>query len=454
MNDWKNYQEQNKQRFLDELIELLRIPSISARSEHKDDMVACAEAMKQKLIDAGIDKAEVYKTSGHPIVYGEKIIDPSRPTVLVYGHYDVQPPDPLELWHSGPFEPVIKGGKLYARGSADDKGQVYMHVKALETMTATGTLPTNIKFIIEGEEEIGSPNLATFVKAHKDLLKADVILISDTSMLSLDTPSMDVGVRGLSYIEIEITGPNRDLHSGVYGGAVANPITILAKMLASLHDENNHIAIPGFYDDVVESSADERKLMAERLFDEEAYKKDLGVKELWGEKGYSTNERTGIRPTLEINGIWGGYIGEGAKTVLPSKAHAKISCRLVPNQKADTITDLLISHLKKMTPPSVYADIRLHHGGEPYMTPIDSNGYKAAAKAIETTFGKQPIPVRGGGSIPICSLFEQELGIKIVFMGFGLDSDNLHSPNEKYDLANYYKGIETIPYFHKYFAEV
>ena len=453
MNDWKEYQQKNKDRFLNELIELLRIPSISARSEHKDDMLACAEAMKQKLIDAGVDKAEVYKTDGHPIVYGEKLIDASKPTVLVYGHYDVQPPEPLELWHSGPFEPVIKDGKLYARGSADDKGQVYMHVKALETMMATNSLSTNIKFIIEGEEEIGSPNLATFVKEHKDLLKADVILISDTSMLSLDTPSMDVGVRGLSYIEIEVTGPDRDLHSGVYGGAVANPITILAKMIASLHDENNHITIPGFYDDVVESSAEERKLMAEAPFDEAEYKKDLGVKELWGEKGYTTNERTGIRPTLELNGIWGGYMGEGSKTVLPSKAHAKISCRLVPNQKSDTITELLINHLNKIAPPHVSIKTIIHHGGEPYMTPIDSKGYKAAAKAIETTFGKQPIPVRGGGSIPICALFEQELGIKIIFMGFGLDSDNLHSPNEKYDLANYYKGIETIPYFHKYFAE-
>ena len=454
MSDWKEYQQKNKDRFLNELLELLRIPSVSARSEHKDDMQKCAEAIQEKLKAAGVDKAEVYTTEGHPVVYGEKIIDAGKPTVLVYGHYDVQPPDPLELWHSGPFDPVIKDGKIYARGSADDKGQVYMHVKALETMTATNSLPTNVKFIIEGEEEIGSPNLAKFVKEHKDLLKADVILISDTAMLSLDTPSMDVGVRGLSYIEVEITGPNRDLHSGVYGGAVANPITILAKMIASLHDDNNHVTIPGFYDDVVESSDAERKLMAEAPYDEEEYKKDLGVKALWGEKGYTSNERTGIRPTLEINGIWGGYIGEGAKTVLPSKANAKISCRLVPNQNSDTITTQLINHLKSIAPPYVDIKIKIDHGGEPYMTPIDSNGYKAAAKAIETTFGKQPIPVRGGGSIPICSLFEKELGIKIIFMGFGLDSDNLHSPNEKYDLANYYKGIETIPYFHKYFAEM
>lgn len=452
-NVWKEFQQNNKERFLDELKELLRIPSVSARSEHKEDMQKCAEAMKQRLLQAGLDTAAVYKTEGHPIVYGEKIIDPAKPTVLVYGHYDVQPPDPLELWHSGPFDPVVKDGQLFARGSADDKGQVYMHVKAFETMAATNTLATNIKFIIEGEEEIGSPSLATFLKQHKDLLKADVILISDTSMISLDTPSMDVGVRGLSYIEIELTGPNRDLHSGVYGGAVANPITILAKMIAGLHDENNHITIPGFYDDVVESSEKERALMAEAPFDEAEYKKDLGIKKLWGEKGYVTNERTGIRPTLELNGIWGGYTGEGSKTVLPSKAHAKISCRLVPNQKTDMITDLLIKHLHKIAPDCVEVKTMIHHGGEPYMTPIESKGYKAAAKAIETTFGKQPIPVRGGGSIPICALFEEVLGVKIIFMGFGLDSDNLHSPNEKYDLANYYKGIETIPYFHKYFAE-
>lgn len=453
MQTWKDYQEKNKDKFLNELLELLRIPSVSARSEHKKDMQACAEALKTRLLEAGADKVEIYPTAGHPVVYGEKIIDPSKPTVLVYGHYDVQPADPLNLWHSGPFEPVIKDGKIFARGACDDKGQVYMHVKAFETMSKTNTLATNIKFLIEGEEEVGSPNLATFVKENKALLKSDVILISDTALISLDTPSMDVGVRGLSYIEVEVTGPNRDLHSGVYGGAVANPITILAKMIASLHDENNHITIPGFYDDVVEASAAERKLMAEAPFSEEEYKKDLGVSELWGEKGYTTNERTGIRPTLELNGIWGGYTGEGAKTVLPSKAYAKISCRLVPNQGSDKITEILINHLKKIAPPYIQIKAELHHGGEPYMTPIDSKGYKAAAKAIETTFGKQPIPVRGGGSIPICALFEKELGVKIIFMGFGLDSDNLHSPNEKYDLANYYKGIETIPYFHKYFAE-
>jgi acetylornithine deacetylase/succinyl-diaminopimelate desuccinylase-like protein len=453
MQQWKEYQEANKDKFLNELLDLLKIPSVSARGEHKQDMVTCANAVKASLLAAGADKVEIYETPGHPIVYGEKIMDPTKPTVLVYGHYDVQPPDPLELWNSGPFEPVIKDGKIYARGACDDKGQFYMHVKALEIMNATNSLTTNIKFLIEGEEEVGSPNLASFVKANHALLKADVILISDTAMISLDTPSMDIGVRGLSYIEVEVTGPNRDLHSGVYGGAVANPITILAKMIASLHDENNHVTIPGFYDDVVVATEAERALMAQAPFSQEEFNKDLGVQVEWGEKGFTTNERTGIRPTLELNGIWGGYTGEGAKTVLPSKAFAKISCRLVPNQGTDKITDLLINHLKSIAPAYVQVKAELHHGGEPYMTPIDSKGYQSAAKAIETTFGKQPIPVRGGGSIPICALFEQELGIKIVFMGFGLDSDNLHSPNEKYDIANYYKGIETIPYFHKYFAE-
>lgn len=452
MKEWKAYQEQHKDRFLNELLDLLRIPSISARSEHNDDMKRCAEAVKESLLKAGADKATIYPTDGHPIVYGEKMIDPKLPTVLVYGHYDVQPPDPLELWNSGPFDPLIKDGKIYARGSCDDKGQFYMHVKALEIMVQTNSLQTNIKFCIEGEEEIGSPHLAKFVASQKELLKADVILISDTAMISMDTPSIDIGVRGLSYIEVEVTGPNRDLHSGVYGGAVANPITMLAKMIASCHDENNHITIPGFYDDVVESTAAEREKMAQAPFSEEEYKKDLGTTALWGEKGYTTNERTGIRPTLELNGIWGGYIGEGSKTVLPSKATAKISARLVPNQSSVKITEKLLAYFKSIAPAGVTVKAQEHHGGEPYMTPIDSKAYQAAAAAIKETFGKDPIPVRGGGSIPICSLFEKELGIKIVFMGFGLDSDNLHSPNEKYDIFNFYKGIETIPYFHKHFA--
>jgi len=454
MQVWKDYQDKNKERFLNELLDLLRIPSVSARSEHRNDMVKCAEAVKQRLLEAGADLAEIIPTDGHPIVYGEKIIDPSKPTVLVYGHYDVQPAEPLELWNSGPFEPLIKDGKIYARGSCDDKGQFYMHVKALEMMVKTNTLQTNIKFCIEGEEEVGSPNLGKFVASNKEQLKADVILISDTSMLSMETPSIDVGVRGLSYIEVEVTGPNRDLHSGVYGGAVANPITILAKMIASCHDENNHITIPGFYDDVVEASTAERKKMAAAPFNESAYKEDLGVSSLWGEKGYTTNERTGIRPTIELNGIWGGYTGEGSKTVLPSKATAKISARLVPNQSSVKTTGMLLNYFKSIAPAGVTVKVMEHHGGEPYMTPIDSTAYRAAAAAIKDTFGKEPVPVRGGGSIPICALFEKELGLKIVFMGFGLDSDNLHSPNEKYDLFNFFKGIETIPYFHKHYASM
>ena len=454
MQVWKDYQEKNKDRFLNELLDLLRIPSVSAKSEHKADMLRCAEAIKQRLLEAGADKVEIYPTEGHPIVYAEKMIDTAKPTVLVYGHYDVQPAEPLELWNSAPFEPTIIDGKIFARGSCDDKGQMFMHVKALEILVRTGTLNNNIKFCIEGEEEVGSPNLGKFVAANKDLLKADCVLISDSAMISLDTPSIDIGVRGLSYIEVEVTGPNRDLHSGVYGGAVANPITILAKMIASLHDENNHITIPGFYDDVLVTTDEERVQMARAPFDEAEFKKDLGIKELWGEKDFTTNERTGLRPTIELNGIWGGYIGEGAKTVLPSKAFAKISARLVPNQTSDKMTEILINHLQKIAPPTVTVKASLHHGGEPYMTPTNSVAYKAAAKAMETTFGKTPIPVRGGGSIPICSLFEKELGIKIVFMGFGLDSDNLHSPNEKFNIANFYKGIETIPYFHQYFTEM
>lgn len=454
MQVWKDYQQQHKDRFLNELLDMLRIPSISAKSECKPHMLTCAQSVKTHLLQAGADVVEIYETGGHPAVYAEKIIDPSKPTVLVYGHYDVQPPEPLDLWTTPPFEPTIRDGKIFARGSCDDKGQFYMHIKAFETMVQTHTLPCNIKFIIEGEEEIGSPNLGKFVQEHKELLKADVILISDSSMLSMETPSIDVGVRGLSYIEVEVTGPNRDLHSGVYGGAVANPITMLAKMIASCHDENNHITIPGFYDDVLNSSNEERAKMGKTPFDAEDYKADLGINELWGEAGFTTNERTGIRPTLELNGIWGGYTGEGAKTVLPSKAFAKISTRLVPNQSSTKITEMLLKHFESIAPKGVTVKATEHHGGEPYLTPIDSTEYKAAAKAIETSFGKEPIPVRGGGSIPICALFEKELGIKIVFMGFGLDSDNLHSPNEKYDVFNFYKGIETIPYFFKYYSEM
>ncbi|WP_126243994.1 dipeptidase [Chitinophaga rhizosphaerae] len=454
MQVWKDYQAQHKDRFLNELLELLRIPSVSADSRHNEDTKRCAEAVKQRLVEAGADKVEVCPTAGHPIVYGEKIIDPKLPTVLVYGHYDVQPPDPLNLWDSPPFEPVIKDGKIFARGSADDKGQFYMHVKAFETMFNTNTLPCNVKFMIEGEEEVGSGNLGKFLSENKDRLKADVVLISDTAMISLDTPSLDTGLRGLAYMEVEVTGPNRDLHSGVYGGAVANPATILAKMIASLHDENNHITIPGFYDGVVELTDEERKALNSAPFDEADYKKDLGVDELWGEKGYSTFERTGTRPTCEVNGIWGGYTGEGAKTVLPSQAFAKISMRLVPGQDWERISDLFAKHFISIAPKSVKVKVTPHHGGAPYVTPTDSVAFKAASEAINATFGKQPIPVRGGGSIPIVALFEKILGLKTVLMGFGLDSDNLHSPNEKYGLDNYYKGIETIPYFHKYFAEL
>jgi acetylornithine deacetylase/succinyl-diaminopimelate desuccinylase-like protein len=454
MQHIKEYVEQNKQRFLDELFELLRFPSVSADPKYKPDVLKTADYVAQKLRDAGAEKVEVCDTAGYPIVYGEKIIDPAKPSVLVYGHYDVQPPDPLELWKTPPFEPTIRDGKMYARGACDDKGQFYMHVKAFELMMQNGGLPCNIKFMIEGEEEVGSNNLGIFVKANKERLEADVVLISDTSMISMEDPSLETGLRGLSYMEVEVTGPNRDLHSGVYGGAVANPATILAKMIASMHDENNHITIPGFYDDVIDLAPAERKALNEAPYDEEEYKKDLKVNELWGEKGYTTLERTGTRPTLEVNGIWGGYTGEGAKTVLPSKAFAKISMRLVPNQEWVKISEIFTEHIKKIAPASVKVKVTTHHGGEPVVTPTDSIAYRAAQKAIAESFGKAPIPTRGGGSIPIVALFEAELGIKTVLMGFGLDSDALHSPNEKYDIYNYYKGIETIPLFHKYFAEL
>jgi acetylornithine deacetylase/succinyl-diaminopimelate desuccinylase-like protein len=454
MQTIKNYVAQNKQRFLDELFELLRFPSVSADPAYKTDVLKTADFVAKKLTDAGADKVEVCPTAGYPIVYGEKIIDPTKPTVLVYGHYDVQPADPLELWLTPPFEPTIRDEKIYARGACDDKGQFYMHVKAFELMMQTDTLPCNIKFMIEGEEEVGSNNLGLFVQANKQKLKSDVVLISDTSMLSMENPSLETGLRGLSYLEVEVVGPNRDLHSGVYGGAVANPATILCQLIASLHDDHNHITIPGFYEDVLPLSEADRAALNKAPFDLEDYKKDLGVNDVWGEKGYTTLERTGTRPTLEVNGIWGGYTGEGAKTVLPSKASAKISMRLVPNQQSDKITQLFTEHFQKIAPAYVKVKVSAHHGGEPVVTPTDSVAYRAAQKAISESFGKEPIPTRGGGSIPIVALFEKELGIKTVLMGFGLDSDNLHSPNEKYDLANYYKGIETIPLFHKYFAEL
>jgi len=454
METWKNYLNQNKQRFLDELLAMLRIPSVSADPKHKPDIIKTAEYVKQKLIEAGADNVELMPTGGNPIVYGEKIIDPKKPTVLCYGHYDVQPADPLNLWTSPPFEPVVKNGVIYARGSSDDKGQMFMHIKAFETMMRTNSLPCNIKFIIEGEEEVGSVNLPIFLKKQKQKLKADVTLISDTSMISMKNPSIEVGLRGLAYVEVEVIGPNRDLHSGVYGGAVGNPINILANMIASLKDKNNHVTIPGFYDGVEKLSAAERKELNKAPYSEAAYKKDLGVAALEGEKGFTTLERTGIRPTLEVNGIWGGYTGAGAKTVLPSKAYAKISMRLVPNQKSKKIIELFKKHFTSIAPKSVKVNITVFNGGEAGVVPTDSLAYKAGAKAIETTFGKKPIPTRGGGSIPIVADFESILGLKTMLMGFGLDSDNLHSPNEHYALENFYKGIETIPYFFKYFAEM
>jgi acetylornithine deacetylase/succinyl-diaminopimelate desuccinylase-like protein len=414
MQTIKNYVEQHKQRMLDELFALLRFPSVSADPKYKNDVFNTADHLAQKLRDAGADNVEVCQTAGYPVVFGEKIIDAAKPTVLVYGHYDVQPADPLELWHTPPFEPTVRDGKIFARGACDDKGQFFMHVKAFELMIQTNTLPCNIKFMIEGEEEVGSDNLGPFVKANKERLKADVILISDTAMISMEHPSLETGLRGLSYLEVEVTGPNRDLHSGVYGGAVANPATILAKMIASLHDDNNHITIPGFYDDVINLTQDERDAINNAPYNEAEYAADLGVDELWGEKGYSTFERTGTRPTLEVNGIWGGYIGEGAKTVLPSKASAKISMRLVPNQSSDKITKLFTEHFTAIAPSSVKVKVTPHHGGEPVVTPTDSIAYQAAQKAIAESFGKEPIPTRGGGSIPIVALFEAELGIKTV----------------------------------------
>lgn len=449
-----DYINENKQRFLDELFDLLRIPSISADSAFKGDVQRAAEFVSDRMKEAGADNVQVFPTAGHPIVYGEKIIDPSLPTVLTYGHYDVQPSTPDNLWDTPPFEPTVRDGKIYARGSADDKGQFYMHVKSFEYMMKTNSLPCNIKFMIEGEEEVGSANLATFIKEKKDMLKADVVLISDTSMIANDTPSIDVGLRGLSYVEVEVTGPNRDLHSGVYGGGVANPINVLCQMIASMHDENGHITIEGFYDNVLEVSAADRDELGKIPFDIEEYKKDLGIDDVQGEKGFSTIERTGIRPTLDVNGIWGGYTGEGSKTVLPSKAFAKISMRLVPNQSSEEITEKFVKHFNKIAPASVKVEVRPHHGGEPVLTPTNSVPFLAASKAMETTFGKKPIPTRGGGSIPIVALFEEVLGLKSVLMGFGLDSDALHSPNEHYGIFNYLKGIETIPYFFKNFAEM
>jgi len=449
-----NYIEANKDRFLDELIDLLKVPSVSADPAFSKDVHRAAELLSTRLKEIGIDKVEVCPTAGYPIVYGEKIVDEKLPTVLVYGHYDVQPADPIELWDSPPFEPVIKDGKIYARGACDDKGQMYMHIKAVELMMKTDGLPCNVKFMIEGEEEVGSDNLGLFVKANKERLKADLVLISDTGMIANDVPSLTVGLRGLSYIEVEVTGPKRDLHSGLYGGAVGNPINILCDMIASLMDESKKVTIPGFYDGVIEVSAEERAEMAKAPFSEQEYCDELDMKATQGEAGYSTLERATIRPTMDVNGIWGGYTGKGAKTVLPSKAYAKISCRLVPGQDPDKITDLLINHIENMAPDAVKVKVTPHHGGQPYLTPTDFTGYKAAHKAMEITFGKTPIPMRSGGSIPIVAMFEEELGLKSVLMGFGLDSDAIHSPNEHYGIFNYLKGIQTIPFFYQNLAEL
>ena len=459
MEHINNYINEHKDRFINELIELLKIPSISADPAYKADVLNCAEAVAKAMKDAGADNIEICETAGYPIVYCEKIIDKNMPTVLVYGHYDVQPADPLELWTSGPFEPVIKKteihpeGAIFARGACDDKGQFYMHVKAFELMMKTNSLPCNVKFMIEGEEEVGSDNLGTFVKENKERLKCDTILISDTGIINNDTPSITTGLKGLSYLEVEVTGPNRDLHSGLYGGAVANPINILCEMIAKMKDINNHIIIPGFYDNVLELSPEERADIARAPFSLDRYKSTLDLSDIHGEKGYSTMERTGIRPTLDVNGIWGGYTGEGAKTVIPSKAFAKISMRLVPNQSDEEITEKFTKFFESIAPKSVKVKVMPHHGGEPYVSPTDIPAYQAASKAMENTYGKIPVPVRSGGSIPIVALFEAELGVKSILMGFGLDSDAIHSPNEHYGIFNYLKGIETIPHFFANYAK-
>lgn len=453
MKDIEKYIESNKERFLEELFELIRIPSISSLPEHKQDMYRAAEKWKELLLKAGADKAEVYETEGNPVTYGEKLIDPNAPTVLVYGHMDVMPVDPIELWHTDPFEPVIIDGKIWARGADDDKGQAFMHAKAFEYLVQTNSLTCNVKFLIEGEEEVGSPSLPAFCTQYKEMLKADIILVSDTSMIAKDVPSITTGLRGLSYWQVEVTGPNADLHSGIFGGAVANPINVLAKMIAQTLDDEGRILIPGFYDEVLEVSAKEREMLAKAPFSLDEYKKALDIEEEAGEIGFSTNERTGIRPTFDVCGFWGGYTGEGAKTVLPSKAYAKISTRLVPNQKHDKIAELFINYFESIAPKSVKVKVEYLHGGPSYVCPIDLPAYKAAEKAYTDVYGKTPVPFRSGGSIPIISTFEEILGIKSILMGFGLQSDAIHSPNENYPLEQFFNGIRTIPLFYKYFAE-
>ena len=459
MSDTQNYIQENKERFLEELKDLLRIASISADPAYKNEVLNCAEAVAKYLKNAGAENVEICETKGYPVVFGEKLIDKNLPTVLVYGHYDVQPADPLELWESGPFEPVVKAtelhpeGAIFARGSADDKGQFFMHVKAFEAMMKTNSLPCNIKFIIEGEEEVGSVSLADFLEENKEKLACDVILISDTHIYSNEQPTVTTGLRGLSYMEVEVEGPNRDLHSGLYGGAVPNPINVLAEMIAKLHDEDGKITIDGFYDNVEIVSAEDRAEMNKLKDNPEEFKKSIGLNGVEGETGYTTLERTSIRPTLDCNGIWGGYIGEGAKTVIPSKAFAKISMRLVPYQTDEEITEKFTKYFEKIAPASVKVKVTPHHGGMPYVLPSDTKEFLAAKKAMEKAFGKEVLPYRSGGSIPITSLFEKILGAKSVLMGFGLDSDAIHSPNEHYGLFNFYKGIESIPYFFEYYVK-
>lgn len=459
MSDTQNYIQENKERFLEELKDLLRIASISADPAYKNEVLNCAEAVAKHLKNAGAENVEICETKGYPVVFGEKLIDKNLPTVLVYGHYDVQPADPLELWESGPFEPVVKAtelhpeGAIFARGSADDKGQFFMHVKAFEAMMKTNSLPCNIKFIIEGEEEVGSVSLADFLEENKEKLACDVILISDTHIYSNEQPTVTTGLRGLSYMEVEVEGPNRDLHSGLYGGAVPNPINVLAEMIAKLHDEDGKITIDGFYDNVEIVSAEDRAEMNKLKDNPEEFKKSIGLNGVEGETGYTTLERTSIRPTLDVNGIWGGYIGEGAKTVIPSKAFAKISMRLVPYQTDEEITEKFTQYFKKIAPASVKVKVTPHHGGMPYVLQSNTKEFLAAKKAMEKAFGKEVLPYRSGGSIPITSLFEKVLGAKSVLMGFGLDSDAIHSPNEHYGLFNFYKGIESIPYFFEYYVD-
>lgn len=449
----KSYIEQNQTRYLEELFSILRIQSVSAKSEHKADMYLCAEAIADLLIEAGADEAGVCETLGHPVVFGRKIIDPKARTVLIYGHYDVQPVEPLEKWNSDPFEPVVHDGAIWGRGANDDKGQLFMHIKAFEYLVSSGKLNCNVKFLFEGEEEIGSPSLPAWIKKHKRMLKADICLVSDTTMISDKVPSINCGMRGLSYLEVKLIGPNKDLHSGHYGGAVANPIQVLCEMISTLIDRDGRVTVPGFYDEVVELSPEERKMLARAPYNEREYKAFLDVKELRGEKGYTTLERTGIRPCLDVCGIWGGYTGEGAKTVLPSEAHAKISMRLVPNQKSSDITAKFARHFKSIAPKSVKVEVTAHEGGDGFLIPISSSAYKAASKAMYEVYGKKPVPSRGGGSIAVLAEVQKILGIDPLLMGFGLERDTIHSPNESFLLSQLFAGMESIALFYQYWKD-